>query len=277
MPVALSVRPPVIAPASAPLEAPRAVPINAPTVAAAGAPSAAPVARDSEGGLFFKAVLRGFARLSHGDGADDGTRVVAQQKVKIELEIDDDGDFSLAIDVKSKLRVHGADADDALRTAGDFMRALQAFTAELFSTLQGLFAPPTAVAALAAGAAAADATAPAAAAGPAPMAAATPEAATASTLPRLRLQAAYVSMEMRVSLLADQVRRAERGDDQPGSTRNAGLTGLGQRFELLAAALRPQGVPTLSDFLRTLLGPAAADTAVALPLRAAGGFVSTQA
>lgn len=268
MPVALSVRPPVIAPASAPLEAPRAVPINAPTVAAAGAPSAAPVARDSEGGLFFKAVLRGFARLSHGDGADDGTRVVAQQKVKIELEIDDDGDFSLAIDVKSKLRVHGADADDALRTAGDFMRALQAFTAELFSTLQGLFAPPTAVAALAAGAAAA---------GPAPMAAATPEAATASTLPRLRLQAAYVSMEMRVSLLADQVRRAERGDDQPGSTRNAGLTGLGQRFELLAAALRPQGVPTLSDFLRTLLGPATADTAVALPLRAAGGFVSTQA
>lgn len=294
MQVTLPVRPTIAAPVevvgTAPAAAPVSAPVNAAPPAATQAPPAAAAIRDSEGGLFFKAVFRSFARLSEGSGGDDGARVVAQQKVKIELEIEDDGDFSLEIDVKSKVRVRGADGDDALRIAGDFMQAMQAFTAELFSTLKGLFAPQPA-AQTGTTPPAVQAPTPAAAPLPAPVtqpptevvdaapvvtapaaaAAATDTAATppvASTLPRFRLQAAYVSMEMRVSLLADLVQRAERGDE---------LAGLGTRFDRLAAALRPQGAPTLSDFLRTLARPAATDAPAALPLRASGGFVSTTA
>lgn len=298
LPVRAPAAPPMTLDRSAPPAATATAPL-APSDESAPATRRALVASDADGGLFFKAVFRTFARLTQSSDDGGGIEVTARQKVKIELEIEDDGDVSLQLDIRSKVRVRGLSGEDAMAAASGLMEAMQAFTASLFSALKGLL-PTTEAESAPTAAQPARPTPPPQSAPAATVATTLPPSADAasidttgdlpvtpaaaalpspgSPLSRLRLQAAYLSTEMRVGLLVDELRRGDRSASRSDESRGGELAQLRSRFDAVATTLRPDGPPSLTEFLQMLATQDSGSGArLALSLRAAGSFVTAQA
>lgn len=277
--------------------------------------------RQESSGTFTRAVFEVFASFSSRNATSTndtaavdaaqpsgGSVVYLKEKLRLDVAVQEDGDVEVALALKAKVRIEG----DAGSSA-DLMQAIQAFAANLFTALRGLFdaasgkvppvqsgatqpgtttaatqpsaspAPTTPQVVSSTPAATTPATATVDTTSPTTEAPSTDAAAASAATANVRWIGSYLSVESRLRILAQHAevlqKREERDADEK---KDEALGPLREQFNAIAQQLRGglnTSAPSLAEFLHALADTTESTQRVSfsLSLSVRGSFVSTSA